>query len=178
MDDVHTEPMTEPVRGGGGPAPATDGPTLVIRPRLFLRLLAPVLLAAGFAGLARGSPLAAVLLVPAVALALLWLVRVEADGRELRFTGLRRAVTVPIVDIDAVQLRRIPYGPHRPPTHTYRFGRFATTPIRLRVLRREEHVLELTIAWWQSWPVLVRYLLSVPGVTADSRTRGRLERFG
>jgi hypothetical protein len=72
----------------------------------------------------------------------------------------------------------VPFGRPRVPRRTYRFGRFSTTPIRLRVLVSEEYVVQLTCVWWEGWAVLTRFLLTVPGVTADSRTLGRLERYG
>lgn len=37
---------------------------------------------------------------------------------------------------------------------------------------------QITVVYWGGWAGLVRYLLTVPGITADSRTLGRLERYG
>ena len=72
---------------------------------------------------------------------------------------------------------RVPFGPPRPPHRSYRVGRFSTTPIRLRIVGDDE-MIQLTTVVWDSWPALVRVLLTLPDVQSDSRTRGRLDRYG
>ena len=62
-----------------------------------------------------------------------------------------------------MRLRRVPFGPPRPPHRSYRFGRFSTTPIRLRIIGDEE-MIQLTAVLWANWPALVRVVLSLPGV--------------
>ena len=37
---------------------------------------------------------------------------------------------------------------------------------------------QITVVFWDRWPGLVRYLLSIPTISSDSRTRGRLDRYG
>ena len=71
----------------------------------------------------------------------------------------------------------MPFGPPRPPHRSYRIGRFSTTPIRLRIIGDDE-MIQLTAALWANWPALVRVVLTLPGVESDSRTRGRLDRYG
>jgi len=118
------------------------------------------------------------LVVPAALAALTWLPRLEVDGGEIRYRGIRTSATMPLTSVDAVQLRRVPFGPLHGPARTYRFGRFASTPIRVQVISGGEAPIWVTALWWQDWPLLVRFLMTVPYVAVDSRTRGRLERYG
>jgi hypothetical protein len=80
-------------------------------------------------------------------------------------------------DVHEIRLRRVPFGPPRPPHRSYRIGPFSTTPIRLRIIG-DEDMIQLTAVVWANWPTLVRVLLTVPGVQSDTRTRSRLDRYG
>ena len=160
-------------RGAGVPV----GPTLVYRPRLALRLIAPALALIGMALVATGSLLGLAVIVVGAIDGLVWLPRVELDSRRLRYRGIREVVEMPLDREIELRLRRVPFGPPRPPHRAYRIGRFASTPIRLRITSGADQV-QLTIAYWEHWPGLVRALLTMPTVTTDSRTRGRLDRYG
>ena len=92
--------------------------------------------------------------------------------------GITSTTVIPIRRVREVRLRRVPFGPPRPPHRSYRIGRFSTTPIRLRIIGDEDEMIQLTAALWADWPALVRVCLTVPGVQSDSRTRGRLDRYG
>ncbi len=154
------------------------GPTLVLRPRIALRWTGLGLVFAAVLGMTTASPAWVGLLLPGALLSLTWWPRLEVDIQEIRYRGVRRRATVPVRAIEAVQLRRVPFRPAHGPTHTYRVGRVASTPIRLRIQCGAETPIQLTVLWWQGWPLLVRYLMTVPEVAVDSRTRGRLERYG
>lgn len=172
---AETESAVAPVRGRDDGA---SGPVLVLRPRLVIRLASPVLVAVGVLGAAAGFLAAAVLVPAGVALSLTWIPRIEVDASELRIRGLRTKMVIPLMDIEECELRRVPFGRPRPARRSYRFGRFCSTPIRFRVMRSGITLTQITTVWWDSWPTLVRFVLSIPGMGSDSRTRGRLERYG
>ena len=45
-------------------------------------------------------------------------------------------------------------------------------------MRDDETLSQITVVFWEGWPKLARYLLSIPGIDSESRTRGRLDRYG
>ncbi len=153
------------------------GPTLVFRPRLALRLTGPVLVLIGIAVVSTGSLLGIALIGLGGVTLLNWLPRVELDARRVRYRGIRAVVEIRLDREIELRLRRVSYGPPRPPHRVYRAGRFASAPIRLRVTADDDRI-QLTIAWWDGWPALVRALLTVPSVSTDNRSRGRLDRYG
>jgi hypothetical protein len=112
-----------------------------------------------------------------VLVSLSWLPKVEVGNEVVRARGLVGTTFIPYVDVREVRLRRVPFGPPRPPHRSYRIGPFSTTPIRLRIIGDEE-MIQLTAVLWSDWPTLVRVMLTVPGVHSDTRTRSRLDRYG
>lgn len=177
MQEVRAESelAAAPVRGRDDGA---SGPVLVLRSRLVFRLVGPLLIVAGVLGVAaRFMPAAALAVLGIVCLAV-WIPRIEVDATELRIRGLRTKLAIPLADIEDCRLRRVPFGRPRPARRSYRFGRFCTTPLRFRVERSGITLTQITIVWWESWPTLVRFILSIPEMGSDSRTRGRLERYG
>lgn len=177
MGDPSTANGAEVTPVGSRDTGVSGGPTLVFRPRLALRLTGPVLALIGMSVVATGSLLGVVLVALSGVVFLNWIPRVELDARRLRYRGIRAVVEIRLDREIELRLRRVSYGPPRPPHRVYRAGRFASAPIRLRVTAGEDRV-QLTIAWWDGWPALVRALLTVPTVSTDSRTRGRLDRYG
>jgi hypothetical protein len=102
---------------------------------------------------------------------------VEVGDDVVRARGIVGTTVIPYGDVREVRLRRVPLGPPRPPHRSYRIGRFSTTPIRLRIIG-DDDMIQLTAVLWASWPALVRVMLTLPDVQSDSRTRGRLDRYG
>lgn len=177
MPDARAEPefALAPVRGRDDGA---SGPVLVLRPRLLIRLASPVLIVVGVLGAAAGFLAAAVLVPLGMALSVTWIPRIEIDANEFRVRGLRTKMVIPLMDIEECRLRRVPFGRPRPARRSYRFGRFRTTPIRFRVMRSGITLTQITTVWWDNWATLVRFVLSIPDMGSDSRTRGRLDRYG
>jgi hypothetical protein len=163
---------------GGRPPGVAGGPVVIFRPRVAFLIGGPLMLLGGVAVLVLGSPPAGVVLVALGAVvALSWLPKVEVGDDLVRARGLVGSTVIPYADIHEVRLRRVPFGPPRPPHRSYRIGRFSTTPIRLRIIGSDE-MIQLTAVLWGNWPALVRVMLTLPGVQSDSRTRGRLDRYG
>ncbi len=178
MPEVRSDSTIEAAPVGGGDAGVVGGPTLNLRPRLVFRLVGPVLLVAGAAATAAGYPQAfVVVLLGLVALAA-WVPSVSVDDREIRFRGLLGTDTIPLTGIDEVRLRRVPFGPKRPGGRNFRFGKFCSTPMRLRVMENEITLAQITVVYWEGWSKLARYLLSIPSINSEGRTRGRLDRYG
>ncbi len=153
------------------------GPVVIFRPRVALRVAGPLVVIAGVALLVTGSIVGAAVVVLGVLVSLSWLPKVEVGDEVVRARGLVGTTVIPYADVREVRLRRVPFGPPRPPHRSYRVGRFSTTPIRLRIVGDDE-MIQLTTVVWDSWPALVRVLLTLPDVQSDSRTRGRLDRYG
>jgi len=147
------------------------------RPRAGLRVAGPVLLLVGVALVAAVSPVGAVIAIAGVLCLPAWRYRVEVGNDVLVARGFVGATEIPFDGIREIRLRRVPFGPPRPPHRSYRIGRFSTTPIRLRIIG-DDDMIQLTAALWANWPALVRVVLGIPGVESDSRTRGRLDRYG
>lgn len=150
---------------------------VIFRPHVALRIGGPLLLLAGVAVLVVGSAVGALLVALGAVVALSWLPKVEVGDDVVRARGLIGTTVIPYADIREVSLRRVPFGPPRPPHRSYRIGRFSTTPIRLRIIG-DEDLIQLTTVVWANWPALVRVMLTLPGVQSDSRSRGRLDRYG
>jgi hypothetical protein len=152
---------------------------VIFRPRAALLVAGPLLVLAGIAlGAAAAAPVvgAAVAVLGVVCLPA-WRCRVEVGNDVVLARGFVGSTEIPFATVREVRLRRVPFGPPRPPHRSYRIGPFSTTPIRLRIVG-DDDMIQLTAALWASWPALVRVVLSIPGVEADSRTRGRLDRYG
>lgn len=157
---------------------AVGGPALTLRPRLVVRIVGPILIVLGLAGFAAGFPAAMLLALVGFTALVAWVPRVSVDDRELRIRGVVRTKRIPLAAIDEVRLRRVPIGPKRPSRRNFRFGRFCSIPLRLRVMKNEETLSQITVVFWEGWPKLARYLLSIPAIQSDGRTRGRLDRYG
>jgi hypothetical protein len=150
---------------------------VVFRPRAGLLVAGPLLVIAGAALVIAVSPVGAVVAVVGVLCLPAWRYRIEVGNDVVLARGFVGATEIRFDDVREVRLRRVPFGPPRPPHRSYRIGRFSTTPIRLRIIGADE-MIQLTAALWANWPALVRVVLSIPGVESDSRTRGRLDRYG
>jgi len=161
----------------GGRSGVAGGPVVVFRPRAVLRLGGPLLLVAGIVLAVSVAPVAAALAAIGAVISLSWLPKVEIGNDVVRGRGLVGTTVIPYDEVREIRLRRVPFGPPRPPHRSYRFGRLSTTPIRLRIIGDEE-MIQLTAALWADWPALVRVMLSLPDVESDARTRGRLDRYG
>jgi hypothetical protein len=150
---------------------------VIFRPRVTLLVAGPLVLLAGAVLVVAHVLAGAALVVLGVVLALAWLPKVEVGPDAIRARGLAGMTVIPLDRIREVRLRRVPFGRPRPPHRSYRIGRLSTTPIRLRIVGDEE-MIQLTAVLWGDWPALVRVVLQLPGVQSDSRTRGRLDRYG
>ena len=150
---------------------------VIFRPRVALLVSGPLLLVGGVAIVVAGSMLGVAVAVLGAIVTLAWLPKVEVGNDIVRARGLVGTTIIPFSEVREVRLRRVPFGPPRPPHRSYRIGRLSTTPIRLRIIG-DDDMIQLTAALWASWPALVRVVLNLPGVESDSRTRGRLDRYG
>jgi hypothetical protein len=150
---------------------------VVFRPRVVFLVLGPILLLGGIALVAVGSTLGIVVAAVGAIVSLSWRPRVEVGNDVVRARALVGTTVIPYDEIHEVRLRRVPFGPPRPPHRSYRIGHFSTTPIRLRIIG-DDDMIQLTAALWSNWPALVRVVLALPGVASDPRTRGRLDRYG
>jgi len=162
---------------GGRPPGVAGGPVVIFRPRVALLVSGPLLLVGGVAIVVAGSILGVAVAVLGAIVTLAWLPKVAEGADVVRARGLVGTTTIPFSEVREVRLRRVPFGPPRPPHRSYRIGRLSTTPIRLRIIG-DDDMIQLTAALWASWPALVRVMLTVPHVQSDSRTRGRLDRYG
>jgi hypothetical protein len=157
-------------------------PTLVLRPQIHWRLAGPglilfalVLLAAGRL---RAAPFALILFVIGVTmLPAIW-ERVDVSPDTIVHHGFRQHRAVPLAEIDAFRLRRIAFPFLRFIHSGYKVGRYWSIPLTVRLLHRDEPLLELRCGWWDGWRELSRYIIvTCPDVDLDGRTRGRLERY-
>jgi hypothetical protein len=176
MRDPRPETPAAVTTEGGRPGVA-GGPVVVFRPRAGILIAGPLLLAAGIVVLVAASPIGVAIALVGAMLTFAWLPKVEVGDDVVRARGLVGSIVIPYDEVREVSLRRVPFGPPRPPHRSYRIGPFSTTPIRLRIIGDEE-MIQLTAAVWADWPALVRVVLGLPGVRSDSRTRGRLDRYG
>jgi hypothetical protein len=86
--------------------------------------------------------------------------------------------TVAVADIDGMGLRRATLPVLRFLPRGYKFGRYWTIPLTMRLLAGGEVLLELRCVWWSNWRELARYVVTtLPDLDLDSRTRGRFERY-
>lgn len=161
------------------PGVAASGVTLVLHPHRAIQAAGPACLALAAVGIAAGA-VAAVLLVPVGLVLLPALVqRVEVDGRSIRRRGVRGwEDPVGLDSVIVLRLRRIPWPGLERIRRAYRWGRFCSVPLRLRLASAERVVLQLNVVWWSGWSALARYLAMRPTVQSDGRTRIRLERYG
>ena len=178
MPDVRSDSTIEATPLGGRDEGVAGGPTLVLRPRLVVRLSGPFLIVVGIVGAVAGFPLALILSFIGLFGLVAWVPSVSVDEREIRFRGVFGTDTIPLTGIDEVRLRRVPFGPKRPGGRNLRFGRFCSTPMRLRVMEKDITLAQITVVYWEGWANLVRYLLSIPTIGSEGRTRGRLDRYG
>lgn len=161
-----------------------DTPTMVLRPRIQWRVAGPALILFAFLVLAVGRlsliPLAFALVVLVIAFAFLpalW-ERIEVGPTTVRYRTWRGHRTVAFSDVDTLRLRRVPFLLLRGLRRGYKFGRYWSVPLTLRLLHEDEVLVELRCGWWNGWRELARYVVvSCPDIDLDSRTRGRLERY-
>ena len=178
MPDVRSESAIAATPLGGRDEGVTGGLTLVLRPRLVIRLSGPILIVAGVVGAVAGFPVTLVLSFLGLLGLVAWVPSVSVDDREIRVRGVFGTDTIPLTGIDEVRLRRVPFGPKRPGGRNLRFGRFCSTPMRLWVMEKDNTLAQITVVYWEGWANLVRYLLSIPTIGSEGRTRGRLDRYG
>jgi hypothetical protein len=165
-------------------APAARGsrPALVMRPQLGWRVMGPglILLAVVLVAVGRvlAVPVAFVLAAAGAALLPAWWDRIEVSGSTIVKRAWRGRYTVTVGDVDAMGLRRVALPALRFLPRGYRFGRYWTIPLTLRLLTGDTILLELRCVWWRSWRELARFLVRTqPALDMDGRTRGRLERY-
>ena len=178
MPDLRSDSAIEATPVGGRDEGVAGGPSLVLRPRLVLRLAGPFLIVVGIVGAIAGLPVALVLSFIGLLGLVAWVPSVTVDDHEIRFRGVFGTDTIPLTGIDEVRLRRVPFGPKRPGGRGLRLGRFCTTPMRLRVMEKDITLAQITVVYWEGWASLVRYLLAIPSIGSEGRTRGRLDRYG
>ena len=178
MPDVRSDPTIAAAPIGGRDEGVAGGPSLVLRPRLVFRLAGPILIVVGIVGAVAGFPVALVLALIGLVGLMAWVPSVSIDDREVRFRGVFKTDTVPLTGIDEVRLRRVPFGPKRPGGRNVRIGRFCSTPMRLRVMEKDITLAQITVVYWEGWANLVRYLVSIPTISSEGRTLGRLDRYG
>ncbi len=178
MPDVRSDLTIAAAPNGGRDEGVVGGPTLLLRPRLAFRLGGPILIVAGLVGAVAGFPVALVVALIGLVGLVAWIPSVSVDDREIRFRGVFGTDTIPLTGIDEVRLRRVPFGPKRPGGRNLRIGRFCSTPMRLRVMEKEITLAQITAVYWDGWANLVRYLLLIPSIGSEGRTRGRLDRYG
>jgi len=176
MPDPRLVPGAAVTPQGGRPGVA-GGPVVIFRPRAALLVAGPVLVLAGIALLAAVSPVGVAVAVVGAACLPALRCKVEVGDDVVVGRGLVGSTVIPFDQVREIRLRRVPFGPPRPPHRSYRIGPFSTTPIRLRIVGNDD-MIQLTAVLWANWPALVRVVLGIPGVESDARTRGRLDRYG
>lgn len=161
-----------------GEAGGRSTPALVLRPRIQWWLPGPALLVVAIAIVASGRWLGLALMLIAVPLfPVLW-VRLEVGEQAIRRRTWRGTwSTIPMGSVDALRLRRLPFGVLRWMRRGYRIGRFWSVPLTLRLQRDVEVLIQLRCVWWSGWKDLARFVGSLPEVDLDVRTRGRLDRY-
>lgn len=157
-------------------------PRLVMRPQLPWRIAGPLLLLVALltfaAGRLRALPFALVFAAAGVALLPAWRDRIEVGANVIHRRTWRREHTVGIADLDTMRLRRLAFPLLRWLPRGYRFGRYWSIPLTLKLLAGEDQRLEIRCIWWGNWRELTRFVISAyPDVDLDGRTRGRLERY-
>jgi hypothetical protein len=173
----------DPVESSPPAAPASRArPALVLRPQLPWRALGPglILLAVALVavGRLRAVPFAFVLVVVGAGLLPAWWDRLEVGETAIVRRAWRRHCTIAVADVDGMGLRRATLPALRFLPRGYKFGRYWTIPLTLRLLAGGDVLLELRCVWWSNWRELARYIVTtVPDLELDSRTRGRLERY-
>jgi hypothetical protein len=165
------------------PRQVRPGPRLVLRPKVqwmvagpALLFLALVVVAAGrLAGVLPGLVFAAVgvLFLPALR------ERIDVGTSMVVQRSWRgRVTTIQLEEVDTLRLRRVPFVALQGLRRGYKFGRFWSVPLTLRLLAGEQVLLELRCGWWNNWQELARFAVtSIPEIDLDGRTRGRLERY-
>jgi hypothetical protein len=182
-EEPTAEPVDAPAEPAVVPVPADSGaPALVLRPKLQwlaagpgLILLALLLLGAGRL---RAAPLALLLGALGAVFLRAWWDRVDVGETRITRRGWRHRRPIAVEHISGFGLRRVPVRLLRALPRGYRFGRFWSLPLTMRLLAGEETLLELRCAWWGNWRELTYFVIStVPGIELDGRTRGRIERY-
>jgi hypothetical protein len=178
MPELSADPMIEVTPVGASSTGVVDGPTLILRPRLVFRLAGPVLIVVGALGAAAGYLAAALIALVGIVAVVAWVHRIVVNDREIVIRGLTSSTSLPIRAIGEIRLRRVHLGPKHALHRSFRFGPFSSTPMRLYFLGIGGDTLaRITVVYWDGWAGLVRYLLAIP-IDSDSRTHGRLERYG
>jgi hypothetical protein len=186
--DERVSELTVPSSEPGAPVSAApeherqERPTLVLRPQLHWRAVGPALIVLAMLLLAVGKlllvPFALVFLAIGVAALRTFWERVDVSPGTIVQHSLRKHRTVPLAEVDAFRLRRVAFPVLAGLQRGYKIGRYWSIPLTLRLLHRDEPLLELRCGWWYGWRDLARYVIvSCPDVSLDGRTRGRLERY-
>lgn len=161
-----------------GAAPAAP-PTVILRPQLWMMAAGPALVFLALVGASMGSRKVSVLVFLAGLAFMPFLAfKIHVDEHAVRRRGLRG--WEPPVSLDAVTelgLRRSPWRLLKWWPKGYRFGRFYSLPLRLRLLAGNQIRFQLTVVFWRDWGALARFMAARPDVRTDGRTRGRLERY-
>lgn len=153
--------------------------TVVLHPHRGFQAAGPACVALALLGLATGNMLAVVLVPVGLAFLPALAQRVEVDGHTVRRRGVRGwQDPVALSSVIALRLRRIAWPSLENVRRAYRWGRFCSVPLRLRLASHDRVVLQLTVAWWSGWSSLARFVAALPTVETDGRTRTRLERYG
>jgi hypothetical protein len=160
----------------------SDGPRLVVRPKVQWLLAGPVLLVLALGAAASGRPrllpIAVVLGLVGIALLGSWFDRVDLGPVTVRRRSLLSRVTIALDDVDTLRLRRIAWPWLRWVKRGFKVGRYWSLPLTLRLMHGDAPQLELRCVWWSSWRELTRALLTLnPELDLDQRTRGRIDRY-
>jgi hypothetical protein len=165
------------------PAPASPGtPALVLRPQAQWRAVGPGLIVFALllvaVGRLRAVPVAFVLGVAGVAFLTAWWDRLDVGATTVLRRSWRGRQKIALADVDTLRLRRVHFALLRWLPRGYKFGRYWSIPLTLRLLSGERALLELRCAWWSDWRELTRFVIAAcPDVDLDGRTRGRIERY-
>jgi hypothetical protein len=161
----------------------TPAPALVLRPKLQWLAAGPGLVLLAVLLLATGRllavPVALVLGAAGVAFLPAWRDRVDLGPDRVVRRSWRGRHVVALADVDTLRLRRIAFPFLRWIHRGYKFGRFWSIPLTLRLMHGEENpLLDLRCGWWHGWRELTRAVIALdPEIDLDQRTRGRLERY-
>jgi hypothetical protein len=181
-DEVVAPAPTRPLRAAPLHRRSHHAPTLVLRPQIGWRVVGPALIALAFAALVVGRrqaiPVAFVLGVLGAGFLPAWLDRLEVGETTIIRRSLWGRRTIVIDEVDTMRLRRVPFILLRFLPRGYKFGRYWSIPLTLRLLDDDHGLLTLRCIWWDNWRGFSRYMVSaVPELDLDGRTRGRLERY-
>ena len=133
----------------------------------------------GVLGAAAGFLSAALIALVGIVAVVAWVHRIVVNDREIVIRGLTSSTSLPISAIERSACAGSGSVPQHALHRSFRFGPFSSTPMRLYFLGiGGDPLARITVVYWDGWAGLVRYLLAIPTIDSDSRTHGRLERYG